>query len=159
MENVDIILKDQDYIDLVNRLEDYEKNRIYCKHDFEHFLDVARICYILILENKLDVDKDLVYVTALLHDIGRVIQIEEGIDHDKASVAIAKKLLAKTNFNERDKARIINAIGAHRKKEAHEDKFIDYFYMADKLSRMCFRCPARDLCYWPEEKKNSTVIY
>lgn len=159
MENLDIILKDDYYIDLVKRLESYEDKRIFCRHDFEHFLDVARICYILILENKLDLDKDLIYVTALLHDIGRVIQIEEGIDHDLASVDIAKKLLAKTKFKDSDKNRIINAIKSHREKSSHEDKFIDYFYQADKLSRMCFRCPARDLCYWPDDKKNSTIVY
>ena len=31
-------------------------------------------------------------------------------------------------------------------------------YRADKLSRNCFLCDAREDCYWPEERKNRTIL-
>ena len=43
-----------------------EEDRIFCIHDIEHCLDVARISYILAFENGIKIDKDIVYGAALL---------------------------------------------------------------------------------------------
>ena len=48
-----------------------ELNRKFCCHNIEHSLDVARIGYIMILEQNLNIDKELFYAAALLHDAGR----------------------------------------------------------------------------------------
>ena len=68
-----------------------EEERIFCIHDIEHCLDVARISYILALENDIKIDKDIVYGAALLHDIGRAISVE---NHEIESVKTASDILA-----------------------------------------------------------------
>ena len=35
------------------RIQEWEKDRIYCRHGMEHFLDTARIAYIRSLEDRL----------------------------------------------------------------------------------------------------------
>lgn len=159
MKNTDIVLNHKIFNEKINKIENDEKTRVFCKHDFSHLMDVARICYIINLEENLDIDKDLIYVTALLHDLGRADEVDTGINHSILSQEIAKEILKDLNFDDISKQRIINAIKNHRTKEKNDDRFIEIFYKADKLSRMCFRCPARSICNWPEEKKNKTVIY
>ena len=75
-----------------------EKDRIYCKHNIEHFLDVARIAYIINLEKKMNYDKDIIYAVALLHDIGRHREYQEGVNHHQASADIAKDILRQTGY-------------------------------------------------------------
>ncbi|MDO5755636.1 MAG: HD domain-containing protein [Tissierellia bacterium] len=142
----------------IEKLKILEKDRKFCKHNMEHFLSVARICYILCLENKLPVKKDLIYTTALLHDLGRVEEIIKGVDHDKASVGLAKEVLQYTDFTPSEKEEIIGAIGKHRKTQVGKD-FASYFYQADKLSRTCYECEARNDCYWSSAKKNMEIKY
>lgn len=158
MENTNLIFFSNEYQELLGRLEFLEKDRIFCKHNLEHFLDVARICYILISENKLDISKDLIYTTALLHDIGRVDEYENKIDHNIASVNISKNLLELTNFSSQDKDLIINCISKHRD-VSNDEVFYELFYKADKLSRACYTCKARNKCYWSDDKKNMKIIY
>ena len=159
MKNTDIVLNHKIFNEKINKIENDEKTRVFCKHDFSHLMDVARICYIINLEENLDIDKDLIYVTALLHDLGRADEVDTGINHSILSQEIAKEILKDLNFDDISKQRIINAIKNHRTNEENDDRFIEIFYKADKLSRMCFRCPARSICNWSEEKKNKTVIY
>ena len=159
MKNTDIVLNHNLFNEKINKIEDDEKTRVFCKHDFSHLMDVARICYIINLEENLNIDKDLIYVTALLHDLGRADEVDTGINHSILSQEIAQEILKDLDFNDESKQRIINAIKHHRTNEENDDRFIEIFYKADKLSRMCFRCPARSICNWPEEKKNKTVIY
>ncbi|MDO5018716.1 MAG: HD domain-containing protein [Lagierella massiliensis] len=158
MKNTNIIMFNEEYVKLLNELEEFERQRPFCKHDLAHFLDVARICYIMNLEKGLGLEKDLIYTTALLHDIGRIVQYKEGTDHDIASVEIAKKLLPLTDFSQIEKDMIIDCIKKHRK-STKSTSFNEIFYSADKLSRICFRCPAYDICYWPKEKKNHKITY
>lgn len=159
MKNTEIVLNHKIFNEKINKIENDEKTRVFCKHDFSHLMDVARICYIINLEENLNIDKDLIYVTALLHDLGRADEVDTGINHSILSQEIAKEILEDLDFNDESKQRIINAIKNHRTKEKNDDRFIEIFYKADKLSRMCFRCPARSICNWSEEKKNKTVIY
>lgn len=159
MKNTNIVLNHKLFNKKINKIEDDEKTHVFCKHDFSHLMDVARICYIINLEENLNIDKDLIYVTALLHDLGRADEVDTGINHSILSQEIAQEILKDLDFNDESKQRIINAIKHHRTNEENDDRFIEIFYKADKLSRMCFRCPARSICNWPEEKKNKTVIY
>ena len=68
----------------MERLAEYEKDRIFCRHGIEHLLDVARIAYIENLEKNSGISKEIIYGAALLHDIGRYLQYTEGIPHEKA---------------------------------------------------------------------------
>ena len=66
------------------------------------------------LERNLDCSRELIYCTALLHDIGRAEQYTNGTPHDEAGVTIAGQILADLNFSESEKAQILTAIGEHR---------------------------------------------
>ena len=157
MENTNRIYQDPYYAKLLSRLEELEKERVFCKHDLNHFLSVGRIAYILALEEELSVSKDVLYTAALLHDIGRVEEMTSGIAHDEASANIAEEFLAHSTFTEEEKETVLSLIRGHR--NPGENPLTDLFYRADKLSRPCAYCPAIDLCHWPEERKNRTLRY
>ncbi|MDO5718824.1 MAG: HD domain-containing protein [Tissierellia bacterium] len=158
MINTNIIYRLDFVQNLIYSLERLEKDRNFCKHHMEHFLSVARICYILCLENSLDIDKDLIYSAALLHDLGRVNEILDGTEHNLASVEIAERALAYTSFSDEDKKLIISAIKNHRRLQEGLS-FESLFYKADKLSRTCFNCLAENDCNWPNQKKNLIIKY
>ena len=93
MKRINNILSNEIYKNHVERLQYYEKDREFCCHDMEHFLSVARIMIIKSQEEHLTIAKDIIYAVAMLHDIGRVLQYEEGMEHSKAGVEIASRIL------------------------------------------------------------------
>jgi len=155
LENVNIILKHPKYKALLEELNNLEKDRKFCNHTLEHFLDVARIAYIMVLEKRLDYNKEVIYTIALLHDIGRVLEYNNGVDHHIASAKIAEELLQFTSFNEEEKTLIIKSIKEHRRES--EDGLSKIIYKSDKLSRNCFNCKAYKDCYWKEDKKKKDI--
>lgn len=157
MENINIILNNKEYKQALEKLSEYEKNREFCNHTIEHFIDVSRIAYIMVLEEKLSVSKEVIYAIGLLHDIGRVKQYEEGIHHDIASVEMSKEILKETSFTDEEINIILNGIANHRKES--DNKVEEIIYKADKLSRQCFNCKAEKECYWSSEKKNFKITY
>ncbi|WP_195516343.1 HD domain-containing protein [Paraclostridium bifermentans] len=157
MENINIILNNKEYKQALEKLSEYEKNREFCNHTIEHFIDVSRIAYIMVLEEKLSVSKEVIYAIGLLHDIGRVKQYEEGIHHDIASVEMSKEILKETSFTDEEINIILNGIANHRKES--DNKLEEIIYKADKLSRQCFNCKAEKECYWSSEKKNFKITY
>ena len=157
MENINIILNNKEYKQALEKLSEYEKNREFCNHTIEHFIDVSRIAYIMVLEEKLNVSKEVIYAIGLLHDIGRVRQYEEGIHHDIASVEMSKEILKETSFTDEEINIILNGIANHRKES--DNKVEEIIYKADKLSRQCFNCKAEKECYWSSEKKNFKITY
>ncbi|MDU4883308.1 HD domain-containing protein [uncultured Clostridium sp.] len=157
MNNIDVIMSNKLYKEALEKLNDYERNREFCNHTIEHFIDVSRIAYIMVLEEKLSVSKEVIYAIGLLHDIGRVRQYEEGIHHDIASVEMSREILKETSFTEQEIHIILNAIANHRKES--DNKLEEIIYKADKLSRQCFNCKAEKECYWSSEKKNFKITY
>lgn len=143
----------------LNELIRLEKDRIFCRHTPEHFLDVARLAYIFALERGLVCSRELIYCTALLHDIGRAKQYADGTPHDEAGVQIAEKILSDLNFTPEEKSQILTAIGEHRSLGENVPPLSQILYEADKKSRMCFLCPAEQECYWSSDKKNMTIQY
>ena len=145
------------YTESLEKLKKYEENREFCNHTIEHFIDVARIAYIMVLEEDLKVSKEVIYAIGLLHDIGRVKQYEEGIHHDIASVDMSREILKETSFTEEEVKIILNGIANHRKES--DNKLEEIIYRADKLSRQCFSCKAENECYWSKDKKNFKITY
>ena len=82
MERVTKIISNELYKESQLAIDDYEKERKFCNHSFNHYLDTARIAYIISLEEEYKFDKEIIYATALLHDIGRVDEYKLGISHD-----------------------------------------------------------------------------
>lgn len=135
-----------------------EKDRIYCRHDLAHFMDVARIAYILVLERSLSIPKDIVYATALLHDIGKHQQYQDKIPHEQASAAIAPEILKECGYLSGEIQFIKETILSHRE-ENKENSFFFCFYQADKLSRPCYTCKVQESCNWSIYKKNLQIKY
>jgi uncharacterized domain HDIG len=160
MEYVMQILNHSLYKAEIDKIKKYEVSRIYCKHGLEHFLDVARIAYLLNLENKLGYSKELIYITGLLHDIGKHQEYTDGIPHEKASYKIGMQILNDIKLNDCDKALILNAILEHRNiKVKDQNNLSGIIYLADKLSRVCFTCEHQLTCNWDNKKKNSKLKY
>ena len=157
MKNIDIIMNNSMYTESLEKLKKYEENREFCNHTIEHFIDVARIAYIMVLEEDLKVSKEVIYAIGLLHDIGRVKQYEEGIHHDIASVDMSREIFKETSFTEEEVKIILNGIANHRKES--DNKLEEIIYRADKLSRQCFSCKAENECYWSKDKKNFKITY
>lgn len=59
MERVNKLITDEEYIRLSESIELAERKRKFCRHGLTHSLDVARICYILNLEENLGIKKML----------------------------------------------------------------------------------------------------
>ena len=157
------ILTDALFQKELKQIRHLEEQRIYCGHDLNHLLDVARITYIQALEllsseemaapapalNRL---KDIIYAAALLHDIGEI--------------------LTRCGYLSKEIQQITALILSHRGQDETEDgaaedlppsqllstqKLITLFREADKASRLCFCCRAKDSCKWDEARKNPTV--
>lgn len=137
-----------------------EEGRIFCRHDMGHFLDVARLAMILNLTEGFGIDKELIYAAALLHDIGRFRQYEEGIPHDRESARIAPEILKDCGFDNKETSVIASAIRSHGDAKVREEKNLSgLLYRADKMSRSCFVCEAEGQCDWKADKKNLALQY
>lgn len=160
MERIDRILETSVFWEHVAKNQAAEADRCFCRHDMEHFMAVARIGQILNLEEQLGISKELIYAVALLHDLGRHRQYEEGIPHEEVSVEIASGLLPLCGFSAEETNVIVDAISKHRNGNiAEQSELGSLLYRADKLSRPCFCCRASKECNWEEEKKNLTIRY
>ncbi len=149
------------YVSFYQRLEELEKDRVFCRHQMNHLLDVARIAYILDLKMNLGIGQDLIYTAALLHDIGKCRQYEEGIPHEIAGAGIAGQILedmpANLTFTADEKEQIITAIKGHRRLKEDPEPLEYLLYHGDKLSRPCFSCPSEQKCNWDNQKKNKEL--
>ena len=156
---IDFIIENHSFQYNLRKIETLEINREFCKHDMQHFLDVARLMYIMNLENNLGLPKYIIYTTALLHDIGRGEEYENGIAHNIASVHIAKKILQECEYDDKEIDEILKAIGDHRNDNGGVNTLSDILYKCDKLSRNCIHCGATQKCKWPLDKRNSKITY
>ena len=158
MDRVNQIWKHPLYQTELHKLQLLEADREFCRHTTEHFLDVARLAYIRALEENYSVSKELIYCTALLHDIGRARQYEDGTPHDEAGAVIAEQILKELGFSPEEIQAIVSAIRGHRA-ETNQTILGQLIYRADKKSRNCFSCKAEPECYWSSAKKNMTIQY
>lgn len=160
MDRIKKILEHKVFIEYNREIAKKEKDRIFCLHGLSHGIDVARISYIINLEEKLNYKKDVIYAMALLHDLGRVREYSGGEDHHKAGKEIARLILCDADFSEDEITEIAEAIECHKYGNKYGTKDLKYIlYKADKLSRNCFACRAYEECYWEPDKKNETIIF
>lgn len=155
MERVNQILRHSLWRETMEQLGLLEQDRIFCRHDLSHLLDVARIACLENWESGLGIPKELIYAGALLHDLGRAAQYREGTPHHQASAQLAQEILPACGFSPAETAQILSAIRSHREDGTGEDRSLSgLLYRADKASRMCMFCGAREGCNWSDEKKN-----
>lgn len=177
MPRVDAIWNHPLYQERFGALQRAERDRMFCRHDLQHFLDVARIAWTVLLERTHDVRaepfscvaRDAVYAAAFLHDIGRADEYETGESHDIASARIAAEILGTVEqdkrFSSSECDQILAAIAHHRigsgraASALEAEALADALRYADKATRACYACPVRELCNWSDEKKNLTITW
>lgn len=160
MDRIDKILNHEVFLCHLHANEAAEAQRCFCRHNMVHFLDVARIGMIINLEEKLGVEKEWIYAAALLHDLGKHIQYENGTPHEMASGEIAPIILQECGFDEKETCVIVEAILSHRDATVAEEKNLKgILYRGDKASRACFACKAESECNWKDGKKNLQIKY
>ena len=98
MERIQKIQKHPLFQELFEKLQQLEKDRPFCRHTMEHFLDVARLMYIYDLEDGASIPKEVIYAAALLHDLGRYEQLTRGIPHDIAGSEAAELIMKDCEF-------------------------------------------------------------
>ncbi len=167
MEYTKKLLNSSHFLELQREIRILERKRIYCKHEIDHLLDVCRIAWIMYLEKNLqkgidiiEKEKDKIYLSGLLHDIGRVAQYQTGEHHAEAGVRIAGELLEEIGYPSTLQSEILQIIsGHHGRGYPVEDTIASYICQADHLSRNCFLCEATGTCKWEENEKNRNVLY
>lgn len=176
MDRINRIIKHKLYLEYISKIKVYEQDRIFCKHDMVHFLDVCRLAEILWLKDRISrlneksqdnsladkesdfVERELIYASGLLHDVGRWQEYENGIRHEIASAGLAPEILRDCGFTEEEIEKIVFAISNHRNKDMQDEKSLaGFIYQADKKSRPCFSCEAEHKCDWPVLKKNLEI--
>lgn len=160
MERADRILRHPVFLENLEKISAAEADRRFCRHNMEHFLDVARIGRIINAEEGFGIETEEIYAAGLLHDIGRAAQGGEGASHEFASALLAERILRDCGFSEEETAAVADAIRAHRTEGVSGEKNLrGLLYRADKASRPCYACRARGECRWEEEKKNLHLLY
>lgn len=160
MERIDKILQHELFLFHLHENEAAEAQRRFCRHSIVHFLDVARIGMIINLEETIGIDREWIYAAALLHDMGKHVQYENGTPHELAGAEIAVVILKECGFDDKETGVIIDAIRSHRDASATGEKNLrGILYRADKSSRACFACEAEGECNWKDGKKNLQIIY
>jgi putative nucleotidyltransferase with HDIG domain len=160
MPRVDAILRDTEYLKYVRQIEELETDRIFCRHNMEHFLSVARIACILNMEEECGIDRELIYATALLHDIGRGQEYLTGVRHEEESARLAPDIIKRAGFTDEEEGVILSAIRTHRDADSacSDSKSLNaLIYRADKLSRACFYCGAAGECSKDGFKRNLSL--
>jgi len=147
----------QEYL-LLNGLR--EKERAFCRHDFQHALAVSQIsCKIIDDTGGMDgfarkeglpgpgQALEVVYAAGLLHDIGRWRQYDTGEDHALAGARLSRTVLERAGFTQNEIKTVTRAIGEHRRAGAGASYLGRVVCLADDLSRPCGTCKARSDCY------------
>ncbi|MCF8012346.1 MAG: HD domain-containing protein [Clostridiales bacterium] len=156
MERVNNILNDPEFKDNLKLNYKREQNRRFCRHDIQHFIDTARICYILVLEElsrgrifqniAAESLKEAAYTSGLLHDIGRWRQYDTGEDHALVSAEISFDILKRSGFENKEIAIITSAISNHRTSSRGGGLLGECLRRADDLSRPCWSCNVQSEC-------------
>ena len=159
MARVNQLLDHEDYISSMEKIDVLEKERLFCKHGFEHGLNVARIAYAYLLESgERLLPKESVYAAAFLHDIGRWVEYETGEDHAEASARLALPLLEACSFSLNDIQVILKGIREHRRHpEGNLTLLGAALALADDWARDCRHCSVQALCYKYNQAMNQVM--
>ena len=159
MSRINQLLEQEDFIFYMEKIDEWEKERLFCKHGFEHGLNVARIAYAYLLEKgELRLLKESVYAAAFLHDIGRWVEYETGEDHAEASARLALPLLEACKFSVDDIQVILKGIREHRRHpEDNLTMLGEALALADDWSRDCRQCSVQARCHKYREAMNQVM--
>ena len=80
------------------------------------------------------------------------------MSHHLAGAITAEPILIRCGYAKDDVDLICAAISKHKEKTKEVNTLADILFRADKLSRNCFMCDAKDECYWDESLKNKSIF-
>lgn len=105
-------------------------------HGFDHTLRVTRLCERLGEDE--GADMRVVLPAALLHDIARPLEEEQGVAHEKAGALIADEFLRSIGYDETLIPKITHAIRTHRYRSENRPETLEAMVLsdADKLDAM-----------------------
>jgi uncharacterized protein len=197
MKYTEKLLKHPEFLQIQEEITQWERERTFCHHEMAHSLDVCRMAWIMYLEDfwnpqkqpflldetsigasedtmddnqQMEAVKDAIYLSGLLHDIGRAAQYAHGVHHAVAGGEIAHRILTDISCPDtwtRQIEKIISGHNGNRKdnKDLTNGSFEDmweqihcYIRRADHLSRNCFLCQAVNECKWEKNERNQTVL-
>ena len=158
MEQVNRICRHPLWLGSMEQIRKLEQDRVFCRHDIAHCIDVARLAYLENLEKHLGLEQGLIYAAALLHDIGRHLQYLEGIPHEQGSASLAQTILMDCGYSPAEREEIVSAILRHRLPETgSQNDLAGLLFRADKASSLCMFCGASEACNWSQEEKNMSL--
>ncbi|SJZ86708.1 HD domain-containing protein [Selenihalanaerobacter shriftii] len=160
MKRLNKLINSPKYNQYLKKNSQSEEDRIFCKHNWEHLINVGRITYVMVLERnvgeelfkKLQLEakvelKEVIYTAAFLHDIGRWKEYKTGEDHAQISAELAVDLLERHGFTTLEQKAILRAIKEHRGEVNSKKSILGRLICeADNLSRNCKSCSARQSC-------------
>ena len=127
------------YRKLYDKLEKIVKNELTKSprcHDWEHTQRVIHNAELL-MKDESDIDRDIVRISALMHDIARAdeIAIKGKECHAKRGAEITDKILKLENVSDKTREKIVSCVGKHRYRSDNEPVTIEekIVYDADKL--------------------------
>jgi len=154
MSRLNRIIENKDFGHYLEKIEQLERRRRFCRHGFDHALAVARIAYAYLLEQSQELPsveylpRDVVYAAGLLHDIGRWIEYETGEDHAEAGSRLARSILQDSGYDVAEQACVLTAIREHRGHgQTGLTRLGRALALADDWARDCRHCPVRDDCH------------
>lgn len=168
LKRIDLLLSDSLYNEYLQRNAVEEMEPKFCRHDINHHFDVARITFILMLENN-DLEhflreskinsrlaaKEVIYAAGLLHDIGKWKEYRDGEEHASYSASLARGLLPRALFTPDETEIICQAIYEHRNISNDMSFLGERLYRANNLSRICSRCVSKEQCTKVQQKEIS----
>lgn len=146
MEMANKILKHPKFIKYLELNAKAERDRRFCCHDLQHAVDTARVAYIIALENKFNLSRDIIYSAALLHDIAKWKQYSSKADHALEGAVLAEQILKDVDMNAQDSELILDAIRSHRTGGENNSPLGMVLYAGDKACRLCSRCAVIHEC-------------
>ncbi|MDO4540097.1 MAG: HD domain-containing protein [Syntrophomonadaceae bacterium] len=168
MKRIQHLVSDPTYQEYIRRNVEQEKGDSHCDHDMSHHFDVARITYILILEqNELNyfvkeaglssrlAAKEVIYAAGLLHDVGLWQQYISGECHATVSAQLARKMLPEAGFGAHEIDIICRAVFEHSSPSREMSFLGERLHRAGNLARNCAVCEHFDNCSKPNTREFS----
>jgi HD superfamily phosphodiesterase len=171
MLRINRLIQDAEYNTYLRQIQQREANRQFCRHDYQHMVDVARITYLLLLESgdlkpfmeqygipMQATAREIVYAAGILHDIGRWREYDTNEDHAVVGARLAASLLQRAGFAAAEVLLICQAVREHRLDDGSAGMLGSYLARADDLSRPCANCNSRYECYKYQRMETSKQL-
>lgn len=153
MKRIQNLVHDPDYQEYIRRNVELEMDQLHCGHDLAHHFDVARITYILVLEqNELNyfvqdaglssrlAAKEVIYAAGLLHDVGLWQEYKSGESHAAVSARLAREILPSAGFSPLETDIICRGVFEHTSPSRDMSFLGEHLHRAGNLARNCTLC-------------------